>query len=103
MVAEDLDSSSPEPQIAIGDLYFARKDYRKAIEYFDAALEMSPDHAMAYCRRGISHYYRKSYDLALDDLNRAEQLDDDIPNIGTYISMAKKKNKRGSGGGRRRR
>lgn len=90
-VAEDLAPNSPEPQIAVGDLYFARKDYRKAIDYFNAALEMSPNHAMAFCRRGISHYYRKNYQEAVDDLLKAQKLDPDIPNIQTFVSMAKKK------------
>jgi hypothetical protein len=91
MVAEDIDEENPEPQIAIGDLYFARKDYRRAIDYFNAALDLSPNHAMAFCRRGISHYYRKNYPDGLADLTKAMELDSDIPNIGTYISMAKKK------------
>jgi len=90
-VAEDLDPRSPEPQVAVGDLYFARKDYKKAIEYFDQALQMKPDHAMAFCRRGISHYYKKNYKQALGDLNEAVRLDKDIPNIQTFVSMAKKK------------
>ena len=93
-VAEDLAPSDPNPQVAVGDLYFARKEYRKAIDYFDAALRLSPDHAMAYCRRGISHYYRKAYNEALDDLNKAQKLDADIPNIRTYVAMAKKKCKK---------
>jgi len=91
MVAEDIAPNSPEPQVAIGDLYFARKDYRKAIDYFNAALEVSPNHAMAFCRRGISHYYRKNFKEAVDDLLRAEKLDADIPNIQTYVAMARKK------------
>ena len=93
MVAEEIDESSPEPQVAIGDLYFHRKDYRKAIEYFDLALEMSPEHAMAHCRRGISHYYRKNYKDALVDLEKANRLDPEIPNISSFISMAKRKAK----------
>ena len=90
-VAEELAADSPEPQIAIGDLYFARKEYRKAIDYFNAALDVSPEHAMAHCRRGISHYYRRNYTQALEDLSHAQKLDAAIPNIKTYISMAKKK------------
>jgi tetratricopeptide (TPR) repeat protein len=90
-VAEDLAPESPESQVAVGDLYFARKDYQKAIEYFDAALDIQPDHAMAFCRRGISHYYRRNYKQALEDLNAAVKLDRDIPNIKTFVSMAKKK------------
>jgi tetratricopeptide (TPR) repeat protein len=94
MVGEEIDESSPEPQVAIGDLYFARKDYRKAIDYFNDALALSPNHAMAVCRRGISHYYRKNYPEALADLRKAESIDEDIPNIGTYITMAKKKSRK---------
>jgi tetratricopeptide (TPR) repeat protein len=94
MVAEEIEPDDPEPQIAIGDLYFARKDYRKAITYFNAALAMEPNHAMAFCRRGISHYYRRNYPQAMQDLVRAKKLDGGIPNIDTYIGMAKKKAKR---------
>jgi len=94
MVAEEIDEESPEPQVAIGDLYFHRKDYRKAIEYFDTALKMAPNHAMAFCRRGISHYYRKNYKDALGDLEKANKLDSDIPNIASFISMAKRKAKK---------
>ncbi len=94
MTAEDLAPDSPEPQIAVGDLYFARKDYRKAISFFDSALEKEPNHAMALCRRGISHYYRKNHPVALQDLSRAYQLDPEIPNIQTYLSMAKKRSGR---------
>jgi len=94
MVAEEIDEQNPEPQVAIGDLYFHRKDYRKAIEYFDAALQMSPNHAMAHCRRGISHYYRKNYRDAVVDLEKANNLDSDIPNISSFISMAKRKAKK---------
>lgn len=94
MSAEEAAPKDPEPRIAVGDLYFARKDYRRAIDYFDLALELQADHAMAHCRRGISHYYRKNYDEALADLNKAQRLDPEIPNIATYVTMAKKRSKR---------
>ena len=91
VAAEDLAPEDPEPKIAVGDLYFARKDYRKAIDYFNTALGLAPNHAMAFCRRGISHYYRKNYSAATTDLRKAKKLDPDIPNIETYIGMARKK------------
>jgi lipoprotein NlpI len=62
--------------------------------HFNRALDVAPDHAMAFCRRGISHYYRKNYPQAMEDLMRARQLDEDIPNIATYIKMAENKAKR---------
>ena len=55
-----------------------------------------PDHAMAACRRGISHYYRKAFSQALTDLTLARKLDPSIPNIATYVSMAKKKTRSSS-------
>ncbi len=94
MVAEEIGPKHPEPQIAIGDLHFARKDYRKAIEYFDLALSLAPKSAKAYCRRGISHYWRKAYPQALTDLTTAQKLDPETANIGTYITMVRKKMKK---------
>lgn len=94
MIAEELAPENPEPQIAVGDLYFARKDYSRAIGHFNGALKMDPNNAMAFCRRGISHYYRKRFAEALADLQQAQKIDDDIPNIRTYIAMARKKARR---------
>lgn len=94
MLADEFAPGSPEPQIAVGDLYFASKEYSRAIGHFNDALKMDPNHAMAFCRRGISHYYRKRFSEALADLNQAQKLDSDIPNIRTYIALAKKKAKR---------
>ena len=45
---------SPEPHVEMGDLFFARKDYSRAIAHYDDALELHPEHAMALCRRGLS-------------------------------------------------
>ncbi|MBX2800867.1 MAG: tetratricopeptide repeat protein [Myxococcales bacterium] len=96
-VAEELAADDPEPRVAMGDLYFARKDYVAAIDYYDVALEVLPSHAMAFCRRGMCHYYRKNYPEALQDLEAAERLDAEIPNLMTYVAMARKR------AGRRRR
>lgn len=90
VAAEDLSPDSPLPLVGIGDLHFSRKDYARAIECFDIALSIAPDHAMAWCRRGISHYYRGHRDLALEDLSRAKSIDPRIPNLDTYIAMARK-------------
>jgi tetratricopeptide (TPR) repeat protein len=93
-IAAETAPEDPEPCIAIGDLYFERKDYRSAIEYYDAGLTADPSHAMGFCRRGISHYSRKDYGTAVLDLNKAQQLNPELANIKTYISMAKKKARR---------
>jgi lipoprotein NlpI len=75
----------------MGELFFARKDYTRAIEFFDSAIEVDANHAMARCRRGISYYYKKSYREAFLDLQKAYTLDPDIPNIRKYVQMAIKK------------
>ena len=93
--AEDLQPRDPESQAAMGDLYFARKEYKRAIEFYDEAVERDVAHAMARCRRGISHYYRKNYRQAFQDLQRANTLDPEIPNIKKYVQMALKKMDRG--------
>jgi tetratricopeptide (TPR) repeat protein len=87
--AEDADPDAPEPMVAMGDLFFARKDYERAIHRYDAALERQPEHAMALCRRGICHHYRASRDLALDDLTQAQRIDPGIPSIERYVAMAR--------------
>jgi lipoprotein NlpI len=79
----------------MGDLYFARKEYRRAIEFYDQAVELDGSHAMARCRRGISHYYRKNFRQAFQDLQRAYSLDPEIPNIRKYVQMAVKNMERG--------
>jgi lipoprotein NlpI len=89
--AEDLEPNKPEPHFAMGNLYFNRKEYKRAVEFYDHALELDGSHAMARCRRGISHYYRKNYKQAYQDLQSAYRLDPEIPNIRKYVQMAMKK------------
>ena len=89
--AESLAPVDPEPHLGIGDLFFARKDYAKAIGSYDTAIENMPEYAMAYCRRGLAWYYRKKYTQAVDDLTQARTLDEELPNIDTLLGMAKKK------------
>jgi hypothetical protein len=85
--AEDLAPDSPEPVVEMGNLYFARKEYKKAIAYYDHAIEQSPNHAMALCRRGICYYHRKRMSEAHADLKRAEALGAQVPGLQRYIQM----------------
>ena len=91
--AVDRHTESPEPSVAIGEMYFTRKDYTNAIDNFNDALKMSPNHAIAHCKRGISHYHKRNYRVALADLTRAQKLDATIPNIRNYVNMARKRTK----------
>ena len=91
MTASDVAGDIPEADLAMGDLYFARKDYERAIQHYTDALAQQPEHALALARRGISFHYRKMYREAMADLERAEQLDPDIPNLATYVAMVRRK------------
>lgn len=93
--AEDIDPKKPEPHVAMGDLYFVRKEYKRAIAFYDQAVDLDASHAMARCRRGISHFYMRDYRQARLDLQRAFQLDPEIPNIRKYIQMVVKKEQSG--------
>jgi tetratricopeptide (TPR) repeat protein len=89
--AESCTGLGADVPAALGDLFYARKDYRKAISYFDAAIEANPKHAWSYYRRGMSRYNRKSYGPAVEDLEKARTLDRSLPSVETYIQRAKKR------------
>jgi hypothetical protein len=86
--AEDCAAGSVEPLVEIGNLFYVRKEYRKAIATFDQAVEQDPKHARAYCLRGLCHAQRKSHQQAADDLRRAAQLDPTLPNIERFVQAA---------------
>jgi len=92
--AEDLAPESGLPLFEMGNLFFARMEYQKAIPYFDQAIELDSAHAMAWCRRGISHLNQKNAAQALADLEEAAALDPNIPGLRRYIQMAVKKTRR---------
>jgi tetratricopeptide (TPR) repeat protein len=85
--AEDAAPLSAAPIFEIADLYFARKSYAQAITLYGRAIQQDPDHAMAHCRRGISHHLRGHKDQAESDLRTALTLDPEIPNIARYLRM----------------
>jgi hypothetical protein len=91
--AEDIAPDSAEPIVEMGNLFFARKEWKKAISYFDHALGLDADHTMALCRRGICHYHRKRFDSAAEDLQAAKKLGAEVPGLDRYIRMATKRSK----------
>lgn len=87
LLSQDHAPHSPEPHVEMGDLFFSRKDYSRAIAHYDDALELQPEHAMALCRRGISHHHTRRPGQALEDLREAARVDPSIPNITRYVRM----------------
>ena len=89
--AEDIAPDSPEPLVEMGNLFFARKEYKRAITYYNHAIDLDSSHAMAFSRRGISYYHRRQYAEAHNDLREAAKRDDSIPGLQRYIQMASRK------------
>ena len=87
LAAESISPQAPQPHLEMGDLFFARKDYERAVAHYSDALSRDPEHAMAHCRRGMCHHYQRRSDLALQDLQQAQKIDPEIPNIGRYVQM----------------
>jgi tetratricopeptide (TPR) repeat protein len=56
-----------------------QRQYDRAIEEFDQALQFDPDYAEAYCDRGIALYMKGEHGRAFEDFERA--LDKD-PTLG---------------------
>jgi hypothetical protein len=92
--AEDIAPDSPEPLVEMGNLFFARKEYKRAITYYNHAIDLDQQHAMAFSRRGISHYHRRMYAEAHNDLTEAEKRDPSIPGLQRYIQMTSRKLKK---------
>ena len=89
--AQQSFQTHPAPLVALGDLFMARKEHAKAIEFFDKAIALKPDHPQARCRRGLAHYHCGRYRQAFLDLQRAYKLDPEIPNIRRLVQMAIRK------------
>ncbi len=87
IISLDHAPHSPEPHVEMGDLFYARKEYPRAIVHYDDALAIQPDHAMALCRRGICHHNSRRPGQAIEDLQQAALADPSIPNIDRYIRM----------------
>ena len=60
-VANDIHPDNPHTGVALADLFFARKNSSRAVEFYTDALRELPEHAMAICRRGICYYYKRNF------------------------------------------
>lgn len=89
--AETRAPEDAEVQVALGDLFFARKEYGRATAYFDAAIRLDGGHARAWYRRGLSRYYRKEFPTAVEDLERAKRLDPLLPSLDTFLDRARRR------------
>lgn len=65
----------------VGERHLAASRFDEAIASFDQARELFPEVPRYYVLRGIAFYYGKYYDAALNELQRAQGLGGDTPEI----------------------
>jgi len=61
--------------LALGLQFLKDKDWQRAITAFTSLLELEPDNAFAYDRRGIAYGRAERYDEAIADFSRAISID----------------------------
>ncbi len=66
---------------ARGNAYYEAGDYQQALEAYNRALELEPDHPNILNNRGNALDELERYEEALKDYNRALELEPDHPNI----------------------
>ncbi|HTU45619.1 MAG TPA: tetratricopeptide repeat protein [Bryobacteraceae bacterium] len=77
-LAIKLDSKYPEAINNLGTIYYAQKNYRKAIRCYDRALKYSPPSASIYANLGAAYFGRKDYKHATSYYEQALTLDPDV-------------------------
>lgn len=65
----------------VGERHLAASRFDEAVASFDQARELFPEVPRYYVLRGIAFYYGKYYDAALNELQRAQGLGGDTPEI----------------------
>ncbi|MDD5363171.1 MAG: FRG domain-containing protein [Ignavibacteria bacterium] len=53
----------------LGNESFSKGNFDKAIGYFTEEINIKPDNYFAYYMRGMSYYYKKDYENAIEDFN----------------------------------
>jgi tetratricopeptide (TPR) repeat protein len=61
--------------VTSGNAYLDKKEYDRAIQDYDRAIQLDPAYAAAYYNRGVAYLDKKEYDRAIQDYDRAIQLD----------------------------
>ena len=70
----------------LGDLYFAKCDYNKAIYFYLKQVKISPENYLTWLNLGLSYGTLQKYDLALENLLKADQFKPNDPQINFFIA-----------------
>ncbi len=72
-----------------GQTYFELKEYKKAVECFDKAIEINPEDEVAWFNRGFAYFKLNDYNNSIDSFERAISVFDRIINENPDDGMAK--------------
>ncbi len=65
------DPDNVEALIDLGNAYFDRQSYEKAIEYYDRALKLKPNDVDVIVDKGVAYFELEQYDKALEQFRQA--------------------------------
>lgn len=68
--------------------YINQKEYIKALTDINKAIDLNPEFAKAYVRRGNIRIYLEEYSEALKDYNKAKEISPGYPDIDNMIASA---------------
>jgi len=85
--AQTIRKGSAAPVLEMGHLFYARKDYLRAIHYYGEVLDIETENAMALGRRGLCHHYLNDRAQALRDLKKAMEIAPELPNLAQSLQM----------------
>lgn len=78
--------SCKDEQSELGDRYFQRGEYQKAVEAYTEYLKLEPTHIKSLYNRGRAYEELKQYDKALADFHKVVK--EDPLNVNAYLSIA---------------
>ena len=76
--AVKLDPKYSEAINNLGTVYYAGKNYRKAVSYYNRALKLNPQSASIYSNLGTAQFARKKYKQAMEAYETALSLDPEV-------------------------
>lgn len=71
--------NNPQPRIILGMAQMQGKDYDRAIEHFDKAIELDSNEPYAYFQMGMAYLFKNEPEKALTAAERAVELDPKSP------------------------
>ncbi|MBU0585973.1 ATP-binding protein [Candidatus Micrarchaeota archaeon] len=72
----------------IGNDYYERNDYEKAVENYNMAILLNPIFSEAYFNRALSYYQLKNFDRSITDYTKSAELDPNNPIIYNNLGDA---------------